>query len=223
MKRFFVGLLFALTGLLTTVAIAHAQIVPAECAGGQYNNECDLNSLLGLFEGAYSTGIAYLGGVTLLFFVIGGFVLLISGGRSQMVDLGKRILVGTIFGAIIVLTSYLAVDVIQTRVFELDSTQQIGADEQCVGKADGTACEINGQNVYVCLNGGCSRTSVCTFNNQKGPYLNYTVNSINYEVARNCWPRNKCNESSAPLPNMCPGSSDTVCCYISEAEYQIPN
>lgn len=215
-KKILLSIALVILLLLQNGVAAHAQIVPGDCVGNQYGNECGLDDLLGVFEGAYGTAIAYLGGITLLFFVIGGFVLLISGGRSNMVDMGKKILVGAVFGALIVLGSFLAVDVIQTRVFQLDQTQQIGSDTQCESSTDGDPCRRNGQNVYTCISGVCTTVSQCSWINRNGPYLTYTVQSQDYRVSKNCYNRNACNTSQTIDTDLCPGDSDMVCCYISE-------
>ncbi len=52
------------------------------------------------------------GSLALLMFVVGGIMLMISGGNSENVDKGKKIITGAVWGIVIVFTSWLIVNFI---------------------------------------------------------------------------------------------------------------
>ena len=64
---------------------------------------CDLVQIVVNF-GMFLLGIV--GAVTLLFFVYGGFLMLVSGGKMDMVDKGKKILINSVIGLTLVLFAY---------------------------------------------------------------------------------------------------------------------
>lgn len=53
--------------------------------------------------------LGIVGSLTLLMFVIGGFMFLISAGNSQTVEKGKSIIIGSVVGLVIVFCSYMII------------------------------------------------------------------------------------------------------------------
>ncbi|MFH0840902.1 MAG: pilin [bacterium] len=73
----------------------------------------DTSSIDGLVQVAiniYNCIICLIGAIALLFVVLGGVVLLTSGGNSERVSLGRKMIVGAIIGTIIVLASVVIVN-----------------------------------------------------------------------------------------------------------------
>ena len=76
-------------------------IVPADTS---------INGLAQVIVNIYNCIICVIGALTLLFVVIGGVVLILSGGNSERISLGRKIIVGAIVGMVIVLASVLIVN-----------------------------------------------------------------------------------------------------------------
>lgn len=73
---------------------------------------CTLQDVVGLFTRAARYGLGLLGIVAVGFFIYGGFLLLISAGRSEYVSRGKSVLVGTFLGTLVVLTAFVIVNTV---------------------------------------------------------------------------------------------------------------
>lgn len=73
------------------------------------DGSCQLKDALGLLVKVYREILGLIGSVVLLMFVIGGTMLILSGGNSERVEKGKKIIIGSVIGMIIVLTSYLII------------------------------------------------------------------------------------------------------------------
>lgn len=71
---------------------------------------CGFDDFLQLFANLAAWGFTVLAGTALLFFIWGGFTLLISAGREEKVQEGKRILQGTFIGVLVVLTAWIFVN-----------------------------------------------------------------------------------------------------------------
>ncbi len=211
--------------ILPTVTRA-AEIIPNGCRIGRGNiDNCGLEEFIRLFVNIYDIGIQYVGAVAVLFFIIGGFVLLISAGRSNLVDMGKKIIIGSVIGMIFVLASFLVVEMIQTRVLDTNNAYLITDDNECIGRPDGASCRrmvnVNGnvrpQGVFVCISGMCAPTTQCDYESQlpDAATATYTINGIVTTVKRTCWDVSFCDGDSI-VPNQCPGGEDRKCCFVSE-------
>ncbi len=229
MKKYFKSFFITSVVFLFPLAVRAVEIIPEGCKRGKaYISVCGLNEIMQLFVNVYDVGIQYVAIVTMLFFVVGGFVLLISGGRSNMVDAGKKILVGAFIGMFIVLTSYLLVRIIQVNVLDVNSSYIIYSDTRCVldgniPKPDGTVCSrdleseslnsFNGN--YTCIDGNCTTVTQCDWKYQNSSGIDYTINGVTVNVKKSCWNTSLC-DSGTIESNLCPGGSDTKCCYISK-------
>lgn len=78
-----------------------------ECAS---STGCTLDDFGKLLINAAQMILGITGSLTLLFFVYGGFVWLTSGGNTEQIQKGKKILSSALIGLIIVLASYLIVN-----------------------------------------------------------------------------------------------------------------
>lgn len=116
-------LLFALFFIILPAYTVHAiEIVPSTCSNGTASiSSCGLDELMQVFVNIYEEGIKYVGAVTLLFFVIGGFFLLTSGGSSERIELGKKTLVGATIGLLLVLGSFVLVTFIEQNILGADT------------------------------------------------------------------------------------------------------
>lgn len=89
-------------------ALSQGPIVP-DCG-----LNCGLDDLISVFARLARFGFAILGIVALVFFVYGGFTLLISGGRQDYIQRGKSLLTGTFLGTLVVLTAFVIVNTVGT-------------------------------------------------------------------------------------------------------------
>ena len=111
--KFFLSLSF-LTVLLFSAYPALAQLVPGASGTGdeavKYSNggyNLDDFLILGKNVAAWILGIV--GSLALLFFIYGGIIFLIAGGREDQIKKGKDILTAAIIGLILVFSSYLII------------------------------------------------------------------------------------------------------------------
>lgn len=92
---------------LAPLAANAFSIVPAKCQGAAGCGICDIALA---FTNAADIIAGLLGAVALLFFIIGGFFLILSSGNEQRIETGKKILVGTVTGLAIVFLAWFAVN-----------------------------------------------------------------------------------------------------------------
>lgn len=78
--------------------------------------DCTLNNFLGIGVNISKIILKYLGIFALLMFTIGGVVWISSGGSTEKVQLGKKIITGAVVGMVIVLSSVLIVRVIGNMI-----------------------------------------------------------------------------------------------------------
>lgn len=80
-----------------------------EVVGLTTNTQCGFNDFLRLFINIANWAMGVLAALATLLFLWGGFNLLISGGRAEKVQEGKRILTGTIIGILVIFTAWIVV------------------------------------------------------------------------------------------------------------------
>ncbi len=94
-------------GFLVKIASAQSPLVP--CSGVDCG-EADLYQLIINIINFMIQWLAF--PLVILFFLIGGFLLLISGGSPNRIDQGKRAITGAIIGLVIVLTSVVVINAV---------------------------------------------------------------------------------------------------------------
>jgi len=70
------------------------------------DSKCGFNDFVQLLINLGSWGLAILAVLALLLFIYGGFMLILAGGETQKIQSGKKILLGTFIGVIIVLLAW---------------------------------------------------------------------------------------------------------------------
>ena len=88
-------------------------IQEAECTG-----KCTLNSFISLGINLSNIILGVVGALTLVMFIYGGVVLVLSGGNSEKVTKGKEIILGSVVGLLIVFGSYSIISFVINDVFE---------------------------------------------------------------------------------------------------------
>lgn len=219
MKKIIISLIIVITLTIATPFAVDASIIPQDCAGPQYGSDCGLEDIVLLFINAYTIGINYVAGVALLFFVLGGFVLLVSGGRSDRVELGKKILTGAVVGIFIIMLSFTVVRLVEDQVFGLEGQYLLGNDPQCWDKPDGTRCaqtstEGRGQNVFTCIDKVCSSMTQCEYEygDDKRTVPSSDPDRTDIILQRTCLNKTLCDPASIET-GYCPGEADIVCCF----------
>ena len=80
------------------------------------NGDCKLDDFTKLAVRAAQIMLGISGSLSLLFFVYGGIMLLISGGSSERVTKGKQIIIGATLGLVIVFTSWMIITFVITAL-----------------------------------------------------------------------------------------------------------
>lgn len=93
----------------TTTSRFSFSLVPPDC---QDEDGCNICEVVKIFTNAATIIATVLSSVALLMFVIGGFMMIFSGGQPEKVERGKKVLIGTITGIGIVFLAWLAVNII---------------------------------------------------------------------------------------------------------------
>lgn len=99
------------------MTVSAVQILPS-CAD---EGSCQASDFVALFVNLYQLGLELLAPVALLFFIIGGIILLTAAGYQERVKRGQQILSQVTAGVIIVLLSWVIID---TMIFTLTGDTQ---------------------------------------------------------------------------------------------------
>ena len=96
---------------MSTFVIFTLYIKEASASGvvGCSGADCGLNDLISTAVKIANWLLGIAGSLTLLMFVYGGTMLLISGGSSERVAKGKTILTNSVIGLVIILLSFLII------------------------------------------------------------------------------------------------------------------
>jgi len=110
-KKNIYSILFLFTMIIGLYTFFHPASVPEaaaqstrilpECAVTDGN--CELDDFIQLFVNLADWGLKVLPALSMFFFIIGGFYLLISGGSAEKIQKGKKVLSSVLIGTIIVL------------------------------------------------------------------------------------------------------------------------
>jgi hypothetical protein len=112
---------FFLLSLCVSAAYS-ANIIPEPSGGGSCGaskNNCGdytLDDFMVLAVNISNWVLGIVGSVTLLFFIYGGFMFVLSGGSEERVKNGKSILLNSIIGLVIVFTSFLIIQFIMSSL-----------------------------------------------------------------------------------------------------------
>lgn len=113
-KLRYLGLIVATTLVLGFVIqmdpVMAVTIVPLECQ--EKTGGCNICDITKVFTNAANIISAALSAIALLMFVVGGLFWIFSGGVEQRVEMGKKIIIGTVTGLAIVFIAWFAVNVI---------------------------------------------------------------------------------------------------------------
>jgi hypothetical protein len=105
-KKALLGIIFSVFLFFPVFVSAQQGILPAEnYDSGNYT----LNDAMQLGVNVSQLILGIVGSLALLMFIIGGLMFLVSGGNSQTVETGKKILIGAVIGLAIVFASYLII------------------------------------------------------------------------------------------------------------------
>ncbi|MBT4277333.1 hypothetical protein HOD96_01125 [Candidatus Falkowbacteria bacterium] len=83
-------------------------LIPDDCRGNA--EDCGVEDLVQVAINVFQLILGVLGSLTLLFFVYGGFVWVLSRGNQQMIQKGKDILTGALVGMSLVMASWVIVN-----------------------------------------------------------------------------------------------------------------
>jgi hypothetical protein len=198
--------------------VVQAQILPDECTGPDAGTKCGVNELIRTLINYSKALLLALGSMALLLFVYGGFVWVTAAGNTARVDKGRKILVGTVVGIVIVLGAFTLVRFVGESLgvtgtdFDryLDTTSSGSSSSGGVCPTDGDRCFKYNQNIYACFDGFCTDTYLCLY---WAADAAGTGETNIHGVTQDHWCRaeSSCN-SSTIIPGLCPGSPGSVCC-----------
>ncbi|MFH0951876.1 MAG: peptidoglycan-binding protein [Patescibacteria group bacterium] len=80
-----------------------------QITGFGVNRNCEITDFIQLFINLADWGLSILGAIAVMFFLWGGFDMIIAGGRQTYIDGGKKKMLGSIYGVLIVLVAWLFV------------------------------------------------------------------------------------------------------------------
>jgi hypothetical protein len=104
--------------------------------------------------------LGFIGGLTLLFFILGGFYMLVSRGDTGKLEKAKKIMVNSVIGFLIVIFSYSIVAVIVYLLAEGGATLippkltcaggggTGDGKKTCTGEHSGYSCQVLGHDLY---------------------------------------------------------------------------
>jgi len=104
-------------------------LIPKDCVSGP-RSQCGVEDFMQLLVNVFQLMLGVLGSLSLLFFVYGGFVWILSRGNTQMIEKGKSILIGSIIGLSLVLGSWVIVNL----VINILTGGNLGEEAQIFGK-----------------------------------------------------------------------------------------
>ena len=117
--------IFALIFFVIAGSFVNAQSVMTNglIANHYDKGDYDLNDLanLAVIAAKFIWGIS--GSLALLAFVVGGVMWLISSGNPQMVEKGRQTIIGAVIGLAIVFGSYVIINFILVKVFDISNFQ----------------------------------------------------------------------------------------------------
>lgn len=204
---------------LAPLAANAFSIVPSKCQEAAGCNICDVALA---FTNAADIMAGLLGAIALLFFIIGGFFLILSSGNEQRIETGKKILVGTVTGLAIVFLAWFAVNFVVRVAYQGSNPGDKGgisegsADENvtvfgiktswwalptcdpgltaCVGKYIGEACG----NVGDCADGGsgcsCYRSTNTAGDDHKCEVEASSIEVSNGTAKKECYCATPCKQ-----------------------------
>ncbi|NCF74986.1 MAG: hypothetical protein GWO87_00650 [Xanthomonadaceae bacterium] len=85
-------------------------LIPDACLGKA--RDCGVAEFFQVLNNVFRLMLGLLGSLSLLFFVYGGFVWLLSRGNTNMIEKGKDIIIGSVIGLSIVLGSWVIINFI---------------------------------------------------------------------------------------------------------------
>lgn len=114
MRKYFLVISLIFFSVILAKPATAVGFIP-NCASG---GNCQLNDFLLLGVNLINYMLAISGSLALLFFVWGGFRMLSSGGSSDAVEKGKHAISSAAIGLVIVLLSWMIVNIAYTTLIE---------------------------------------------------------------------------------------------------------
>lgn len=102
------------SGVFLPVIYSNAAIMDYTNSSCRDTGDCELSDFVSIFAGVYDIILGIVGSIALLMIVIGGVMFLISGGNQERVVQGKKIIVSSFIGLLIVFASYLIIRTVLT-------------------------------------------------------------------------------------------------------------
>ncbi len=85
-------------------------LIPVGCTDDDASTPCGINEFVQLLINFFQLMLGILGSLSLVFFIYGGFIWVLSRGNQQMIQKGKDIIIGSIVGLSLALGSWVIVN-----------------------------------------------------------------------------------------------------------------
>ena len=144
MKKKVIFSLLIVTVLLLVFAIpvfAQEGLIPPPSQGG--DGDYALNDFLVLAIKISQLILGLVGSLSLLAFVTGGVMFMISGGSSDKVEKAKRVLIAAVVGLVIVFASWI---IIRFVILSLGSNPEMNSLEVDINKIPTPAAQVDANN-----------------------------------------------------------------------------
>ncbi len=170
------------------------------------NGSCDIDQSVQIFLNASQWLLGIVGSLALLFLIYGGLLWMTSGGKSDAIDRGKKIMINTLLGIGVVFLAWTAVNFILTsfgseKYNSLETITNNGNQAtECSSKQPGDFCE-NG--LGICKKVGSDTECVDRCGNES----NQSWSSGSCITPASCT-----SGGGSIVYNKCLGSSQRVCC-----------
>ena len=104
MKKAIVLSIFLLLLLLFSFSAVQATLVPDE--GRMETGDYKMSDIIKIFINIHNFILSIVGSLTLLFFVVGGIIMMVSHGNAEIVEKGKNTIKASLVGLVIVLFAF---------------------------------------------------------------------------------------------------------------------
>ncbi|KKR86558.1 MAG: hypothetical protein UU48_C0009G0013 [Candidatus Uhrbacteria bacterium GW2011_GWF2_41_16] len=167
---------------------------------------CSVNDILSVIASIGNFILGIIASLVFLMYIIGGIYWLTAGGDKGRVDKGKKYVVGSTFGLLIVLFAYAGITTLKLAL----ESGKIGDQEViiCDGTdaTEGKACGLNQK----CVKNQCLSLCTIQYSAQEGEFFDqkYCADLSDDEKTG--------NRETGCIKNLCPGGENIQCCNVPD-------
>jgi hypothetical protein len=206
-----IPLTFALPALGFDIRLGIVGNLPYAC---RVEGNCGFCDFIDLFIILQKVILSLFGGLALIMIIWGGTAIMTSAGNSQKMAEGKKLIISTLFGVLIILAGYFLISVLVailvTPARQAPNLTLFGADWRrafCAQPLDAKLCTERGEGTTCTVTSGShTGNGVC-----KGGVCITNCESQQGNNGYSCQINTACDQTTI-LPGLCPGPANYVCC-----------